>query len=181
MSLPRDVTPLDDNILSTIAAATAAPLALLVPPLWHCRWVTPTYANLHGLDAEALQGHELRNVLQPSHWCQWQRPLDALRYASPTAPQSTTLELPFGQEIRHPTHLQALYQEGQLLGVLVQPKLDLDLQQAQRLVQQSDARMRKFASATSEALLFYGNDWQIQDANDAAVRRAATPCSNCRA
>ena len=175
MSLPRDVTPLDDSILSTIAAATAAPLALLVPPLWHCRWVTPTYANLHGLDAEALQGHELRNALPPSHWCQWQRPLDALRYTSHTQPGSLSLNLPFGQGRTLPTVLQALYQDGQIWGVLVQPQLAMELHQAQRLVQQSDARMRKFASATSEALLFYGADWRIQDANDAAVRLSGYP------
>lgn len=175
MPLPRDVTPLDDAILSSIAAACAAPVALLVPPLWHCRWVTPTYANLHGLDAEALQGHELRNALLPTQWCQWQRPLDAMRYAGPQGTQQMLLELPFGESGTYSTQLKALYSQNQLVGVLVIPELQLQLEQAQKLVQQSDTRMRKFAAATSEAILFYGAEGRIQDANDAAVRLSGYP------
>ena len=181
MSLPRDVTPLDDSILSTIAAASAAPLALLVPPLWQARWVTPTYANLHGLDAEALQGHELRNALLPTQWCQWQRPLDARRYAGADGQHCLAQELPFGPERSYPTRLQALYHQGQLHGVLVQPQLELDLSQAHQLVQQSDARMRKFAAATSEAILFYDRQGHVLDANDAAVRLSGYPLQQLQA
>ena len=180
MSLPRDPTPLDDAILRTIAAASAAPLAWLEPPLWNCRWATPTYANLHGLDAEALQGAELRQALPPSLWCQWQRPLDRLRYTTSEGAASMTLELPYTPHQVHATKLQVLMQQGQVVGVLVIPQLVLPEQHALHLVQQSDARMRKFSAATSEAILFYDLSGHIQDANDAAVRLSGYPLQQLR-
>lgn len=170
MPLHRDATSLDGHILRTIAAASAAPLALLAPPLWHCQWATAPYANLHGMDPEVLQAQELRSCMPPSLWCQWQRPLDQLLYAGYAGVRSLQLELPFSRDQRLPTELQALYSDQTLVGILVQPQIDLNLQQALQLVQQSDARMRKFASATSEAILFYNQAAELIDANDAAVR-----------
>lgn len=161
---------LEDSVLRSIAEASATPLALLAPPLWHCQWCTAPYANLHGQDQEALEGQELRHSLQPSQWCQWQRALDQLRYAGPTGTQQLQLDLPYAPSQQLSTRLQALYRQGRLVGVLVQPTLELSLQRALQLVQQSDARMRRFAAATSEAILFYDPQARILDANEAAAR-----------
>lgn len=175
MPLPPDALPLEESILQTIASEATAPLALLVPPLWQCRWATPTYANLHGMDPETLHRQELRNSLPSTLWCQWQRPLDKLLYAGAGNTRSLQLELPFTRESTLPTRLRPLYQNAQLAGVLVLPQLNIHLQQALQMVQQSDARMRKFAAITSEAILFYGHDGLLHDANDAAVRLSGYP------
>ena len=166
---------LDNSVMRSIAMASAAPLALLVPPLWRCQWSTPVYANLHGLDSEALEGQELRACMAPSQWCQWQRLLDKMLFAGLQGERNLRVELPFDQSQTIATHLKALFVDGQLAGVLVIPDVAMDLRQALQHVQQSDSRMRRFASATSEAILFYTLQGVVLDANDAAVRLCGYP------
>ena len=179
MLQPCNLPSLDQRILQAIARASAAPIALLKPGLWQCVWATPTYANLHGFDADALQAQELRIAMPPSQWCFWQRPLDSLRFAGNE--NGVTVELPFTSNQRLPTQLTPLHEGNELVGVLVQPHLDMSQQEALQLVQQSDARMRRFAAVTSEAILFYDLRGLIQDANEAAVRLTGYPLQQlCR-
>lgn len=179
MLQPCNLPSLDQRILQAIARASAAPIALLKPGLWQCIWATPTYANLHGFDADALQSQELRIAMPPSQWCIWQRPLDSLRFTA--SDTSVTVALPFAGTQTLPTQLIPLRAGNELTGVLIQPLVDLPEQQALQLVQQSDARMRRFAAVTSEAILFYDLRGMIQDANEAAVRLSGYPLQQlCR-
>lgn len=148
-------------------------MAYLQWPGGRCIWATAAYAKLFEMPTQELVGKEPQNYLSPCEWndwkCEFERLVDAKAHGA-----SLQTPLFFAHRKQIPTQLIAHAHEGDIHAIVVAPLQDLSYIDAMQMVQEGDTRMRLYAQATSEALIFYRHG-RIFDANPAAVALTGYP------
>lgn len=173
--LPRAPSEISLDILHAVAIATGAPMAYLQWPGGRCLWATATYAKLLNMPSQELVGKEPQNYLSPCEWNDWKCELERLALTHVHGASLQT-QLPFSSNQRIQSQLVAHANAEGVFAIVVTPLQDLSLVDARQMVQQSDTRMRRYAQATSEALIFF-RQGLIFDANPAAVTLTGYPLS----
>lgn len=170
---PEELHP---DTLHAVATATGLPMAYLRWPGGRCVWATASYAHWLRLPLAELVGREPQNYLPGPAWDSWQCALQQLA-CEPVHGASLHTHLALEDGVPVAVHLVAHADaSGKLLGVVVMATDALPHSQALRMVQASDTRMRKFALATSESLIFF-RDGMVLDANPAAIALTGMPLS----
>lgn len=170
LSLPGD-EPVD--ILHAVATATTLPMAYVSWPQAGYVWCNTAYAQLLQMPLHQLLGQPAQHVHTAGAWPAWQGAFERLvQTGAPNA--SLRLPLPFAQQPHTPCQLVAHQRGGQVSGIVVLPVPELSVLQAQQMVQDSDTRMRHYAQATHEALIFLRHG-RIVEANPAALRLTGYP------
>lgn len=171
--LPHAVHDASQDILHAVAMTTGAPMAYLQWPGGRCIWATAAYAKLFEMPTQELVGKEPQNYLSPCEWNDWKCEFERLVEAKA---HGASLQTPlfFANRKQIPTQLIAHANEGDIHAIVVAPLQDLSYIDAMQMVQESDTRMRLYAQATSEALIFYRHG-RIFDANPAAVALTGYP------
>ena len=165
---PRDV-------LHAVALVTGAPMAYLSWPEGRCLWATAAYAQLFEMPTQELQGKALQNYLSPCDWNEWQCELERL---ATTHESGSSLQTPltFANQQHIQTQLIAHTQDGKVCAIVVVPLHNLSFVDAMQMVQDSDTRLRRYATATSESIIFFRHG-RIFDANPAAIALTGYPLS----
>ncbi len=165
---PRDV-------LHAVALVTGAPMAYLSWPEGRCLWATAAYAQLFEMPTQELQGKALQNYLSPCDWNEWQCELEQL---ATTHESGSSLQTPltFANQQHIQTQLIAHTQDGKVCAIVVVPLHNLSFVDAMQMVQDSDTRLRRYATATSESIIFFRHG-RIFDANPAAIALTGYPLS----
>lgn len=165
---PRDV-------LHAVALVTGAPMAYLSWPEGRCLWATAAYAQLFEMPTQELQGKALQNYLSPCDWNEWQCELEQL---ATTHESGSSLQTPltFTNQQHIQTQLIAHTQDGKVCAIVVVPLHNLSFVDAMQMVQDSDTRLRRYATATSESIIFFRHG-RIFDANPAAIALTGYPLS----
>lgn len=173
--LPRAPSEISLDILHAVAIATGAPMAYLQWPGGRCLWATATYAKLLNMPSQELVGKEPQNYLSPCEWNDWKCELERL-VVTHVHGASLQTQLPFTGNQLVPSQLVAHANVDGVFAIVVTALQDLSLVDARQMVQESDTRMRRYAQATSEALIFFRHGL-IFDANPAAVTLTGYPLS----
>lgn len=165
---PRDV-------LHAVALVTGAPMAYLSWPEGRCLWATAAYAQLFEMPTQELQGKALQNYLSPCDWNEWQCELEQL---ATTHESGSSLQTPltFANQQHIQTQLIAHTQDGKVCAIVVVPLHNLSFVDAMQMVQDSDTRLRRYATATTESIIFFRHG-RIFDANPAAIALTGYPLS----
>ncbi len=157
--------PLD--ALHAVALATGAPMAYLSWPEGRCLWSTTAYAQLFDMAACGLRNALLTNYLHSGSLHEWQSELERLAGTQQHGASLQTI-LTFAPHLRIPTQLIAHASEGRVHAMVVAPLNGPSFATAMQMVQDSDTRMRRYAVATSESIIFF-RQGRIFDANPAAI------------
>lgn len=171
--LPHAVHDASEDILHAVAMSTGAPMAYLQWPGGRCIWATAAYAKLFEMPTQELVGKEPQNYLSPCEWNDWKCEFERL---VETKAHGASLQTPlfFAHRKQIPTQLITHAHDGHIHAIVVAPLQDLSYIDAMQMVQEADTRMRLYAQATSEALIFYRHG-RIFDANPAAVALTGYP------
>lgn len=166
-------------MVRAVTVATGLPLAYLQAPDWRCSWATAEFAYLLNLSLPEMLQRLPEEYLQPQVWHEWQC---ALRQTldRPIGLSAKSGALYFGAGGSRPAQWIVERDGAEVRGIILAVRPDDDLgaeSQAMQRVQESDERMRKYAAATSEALVFF-RDGRITDANPAAVRLTGYTLAN---
>lgn len=162
------------DLLHAVAMGTGMPMAYLSWPDGRCLWSTSTYAKLLGMPVQELQGKLPPEYLPAKDWSAWKQEMERLVETSIHG-ASLQVALAFGRNHPHiPTQLVSHKVGAHVYGVVVAPVQDLLFVNALQMAQDSDNRMRRYASATHEAIIFF-HQGRIFDANPAAVALTGYP------
>ena len=172
---PRAPSEPPFDLLHAVALTTGVPMACLRWPGGRCLWATAAYAQLLDMPTQELVGKEPQNYLLPCDWNDWTCELERLADAKVHgAHLQTPLTFSHNQQIL--TQLVALMEGDKVCAIIVAPLQDLSFIDAMQMVQDSDTRMRRYAAATHEAIIFFRHG-RIFDANPAAVALTGYPLS----
>ena len=172
---PRAPSELPLDLLHAVALTNGAAMAYLQWPSARCLWVTAAYAKLFDMPTQAIRNKEPQSYLSPCNWNEWLCELERLaETAIPGASLQTPLTFAKGQQIQ--TLLIAHVEDGKVCGIVVAPQQNLSFNDAMQMVQDSDIRLRRYASATSESIIFFRHN-RIFDANPAAIALTGYPLS----
>jgi len=167
---PRDSAPCQgqENLLRTLADNVPAMIAYFEPRQLRCVFANKRYAEANVWSVEAIIGKTAREAIGEEAWRsiepQVQRVLggEEVEYVRP-------LVLPDGEQRVIEVHLIPHFDEqAQMLGAFV---LITDITRhrlAERALRDSEERMRKFAAATNEGIVFHRNS-VITDVNEALL------------
>ena len=166
-------TPLD--VLHAVALSTGMAMAYLHWPGGRCLWATAAYAQLFDMPTPNILGKEPPSYQSACDWNDWQCEFERL---AETGLHGASLQTPltFAHQLQVPTQLIAHAENGKVCGIVVAPQHSLSFMDAMQMVQDSDTRMRRYANATSEAILFFRHG-RIFDANPAAIALTGYPLS----
>lgn len=176
--LPRAPSETPQDILHAVALTTGAAMACLQLPGGQCLWATAAYTKLLDMPTQELVGKSPQNYLTPCEWNDWKCELERVA-GMHVHGASLQTPLPFANEQRIQTQLIAHAQDGKVHAIVVAPLQNLSFMDAMQMVQESDTRMRRYANATSEALIFFRHG-RIFDANPAGVALTGYPLSQLR-
>lgn len=172
---PRAPSEPPFDLLHAVALTTGVPMACLRWPGGRCLWATAAYAQLLDMPTQELVGKAPQNYLSPCDWNDWTCELERLADAKVHgAHLQTPLTFSHNQQIL--TQLVALMEGDKVCAIIVAPLQDLSFIDAMQMVQDSDTRMRRYAAATHEAIIFFRHGL-IFDANPAAVALTGYPLS----
>ena len=127
------------------------------------------------MPTQALHNKEPQGYLSPCDWNEWLCEIERL---ADTSVHGASLQTPltFAKNRQIQTLLIAHTAGDKVCGIVVAPQQNLAFNDAMQMVQDSDTRMRRYASATSESIIFFRHN-RIFDANPAAIALTGYPLS----
>lgn len=173
--LPRTPSEPPIDLLHAVALSTGMPMAFLRWPGGRCLWCTAAYAQLLKMPTQELVGKAPQNYLSPCDWNDWKCGFERLLKARVQGAYLQT-PLPFANGQHILSQLVVQMEGERASAIIVAPLQDLSLIDAMQMVQDSDTRLRRYAAATHEALIFFRRG-RIFDANPAAVTLTGYPLS----
>ncbi len=164
----------DESLLRLIADASTSLLAYYTVPSLLCRFANRAYRRYYGWDSRSILGQPLCDVVGKEAWEAIAAHVERLQ-AGHEVHYARVQTLPDGQ----PRWIQVdLLPHGgsdqAVQGMFVQISDVTDQRSADQLIRQSEERMRKFAQATEESIVFHAKGL-ITDGNEAAVRLLGYP------
>ena len=163
-----------ESLLRLIADASTALMAYYTVPSLQCRFANQPYVRYYGRDTRSILGQSLREVVGAPAW-------------AVIAPHVAKVKL--GQAVRYEREQTGPDGESRMLHVELLPHVDgnrvpqgmfvqisdvTEQRRADELIRQSEERMRKFAQATEESIVFHAKGL-ITDGNEAAERLLGYP------
>jgi diguanylate cyclase (GGDEF)-like protein/PAS domain S-box-containing protein len=161
------------DLLHAVAQANGMPIAYLRWPSGQCLWATAAYARLLDMPTQELVGKAPQHYLPPCDSNNWQSALGRVATAR-TQGAHMQAALAFAQGQHLPCQLVAHMDGERVSAIVVAPLQDLSFIDAMQMVQDSDTRMRRYAAATNESIIFFRHG-RIFDANPAAVALTGYP------
>ncbi len=166
---PLATPPADASLLRLIADAASPLLAYYEIAALRCRFANRPYATHYGWNAQDILGRTVREVVGEPAWEVIEPYLDLARVGQDVHYEREKA-LPDGGKGLIQVDLLPHFDAGQVLrGLFVQIGDVTEQRRAQALIRQSEERMRKFAHATDEAIVFHTKG-QITDGNEAVER-----------
>lgn len=164
-------TKFDDvSMLRLIADSVPALIAYFEAESFRCRFANARYAAYNGYTTESILGQIAQDIIGP---VTWPKVLPQVQRVAPGKPVQYVREhtLPDGEHRVIEVNLLAHLEEGETSqrGFFVLINDITTRWQAEHAMRQSEERMRKFAQATDEAILFHDASG-ILDCNDALLR-----------
>ncbi len=160
-----------DTLLSAIAQSVPVMLAYYDAGELRCRFANQRFADFVGRPASSLIGSAAQEVLDAETWEQMepcvQRALagDAVQHICESQQPGGTLRV---LDFCLRPHRELLHGEPAVVGLIVVVNDISRHRQAEQALRHSEERMRKFAEATEEGLIFH-QDGVILDTNAAAL------------
>ena len=158
-----------ESLLRLIADSVPAMMAYFDLPEMRCRFANQSYADYIGRAVPAILGETVREAIGERAWqevlpyiTQCQRG-ERVKYVREHRRSGQPLSM---VEVNLIPHLQS---DGTMVGAFVLITDITEHWHAEQAVRQSEERMRKFAAATEEAIVFHRNGIVI-DGNDALLR-----------
>ena len=162
------------TLLRLVANAVPSLMAYYEADTLQCRFANLQYARSHGHDAHSITGLAMRQVLGDTAWRAIE-PQVARCLQGEQVKYLREQALHGGKQRMVEVHLLPHLDSCQTLrGVLVLVNDITGHWQAERAVRLSEERMRKFAEATNEAILFH-QDGTVTDGNEAVQRLLGYP------
>ena len=165
-----------DSLLRLIADSVPALMAYFELPTLRCRFANQAYAAYNGHSTQSIIGLTVQEAIGDKAW----------QAIQPYVARSTR-----GEHVKYAREQTLPNGEARMIEVSLIPHFDDQNQQlgsfvlitditerwgAERAVHDSQERMRKFADATHEAIVFH-RDGIITDGNDALTRLTGFPLS----
>ena len=157
-----------ETLLRTLADNVPALIAYYEPKNLRCVFANKAYAEANGWSVDAIIGKTVREAIGEDAWRmiepQVQRVLkgETVEYVRP-------LTLPNGEERSIEVHLIPHFDDAaQMLGAFVMINDITRRELAERVIRDSEERMRKFAAATNEGIFFHKNR-VLTDVNEALL------------
>lgn len=166
--LPTAGAP-SDTLLRLIADSVPALMAYYALPDLRCRFANQGYAAYNGHSSESILGLTVREAIGEKAWqaiephverCMQGERVKYVREQTLPGGESRMIEVNLIPHFEHPT---------QMVGAFVLITDITERWRAENAVRQSEERMRKFAAATDEAIVFHRNGIII-DGNEALQR-----------
>ncbi|MFT4242194.1 MAG: EAL domain-containing protein [Acidovorax sp.] len=163
-----------DSLLRLIADSVPAQMAYFAHPGLECRFANQLYATMNGRTPEAVLGLTVQEIVGRQSWLTIEPYVErAARGERVTYMREQAL--PNGETRMIEAHLiPHIDSGGRQLGSFVLITDITERWRAERTVRQSEERMRKFAEATQEAIVFH-RDGIISDGNEALCRLTGYP------
>jgi len=158
-----------DSLLRLIADATSSLMAYYDIASMRCRFANLSYARNYGLDTASILGRTLQEVVGEQAWEMIGPHVERVRA---------------GQEVHYERMQEKPDRDRRLIQVDLLPHFDdsraqqgmfvqisdvTEQRRAHQLINESEERMRKFAQATEEGIVFHANGL-ITDGNEAVER-----------
>lgn len=157
------------SLLRLVADSVPALMAYYEVGTLRCRFANRRYAEYNGWTPQTILGKTVREAIGEQAWAVIEPQVQAViqgqevRYVR----QQT---LPDGSErVIEVSLLPHFADEGEQLGAFVLINDITDSWRAERIIRESEERMRKFMQASSEGILFL-RDGVMTDANEAVLR-----------
>lgn len=158
-----------DSLLRLIADSVPALMAYYDLPGLHCRFANQGYAAYNGHSTESILGLTVREAIGEKAWLAIEPHVERCRQGE-RVKYVREQTLPSGEarmiEVNLIPHVMP---DAQLAGAFVLITDITERWRAENAVRQSEERMRKFAAATDEAIVFHRNGLII-DGNEALQR-----------
>ncbi|WP_119964656.1 putative bifunctional diguanylate cyclase/phosphodiesterase [Simplicispira lacusdiani] len=158
-----------DSLLRLIADSVPALMAYYDLPSLHCRFANQGYAAYNGHSTESILGLTVREAIGEKAWqaiephverCKQGERVKYVREQTLPSGEARMIEVNLIPHVMPP---------AQLVGAFVLITDITERWRAENAVRQSEERMRKFAAATDEAIVFHRNGLII-DGNEALQR-----------
>jgi diguanylate cyclase (GGDEF)-like protein/PAS domain S-box-containing protein len=158
----------EDALLHLLADNVPALIAYYEPKSLRCIFANKAYAEANGWSVDTIIGKTVREAIGEEAWRiiepQVQRVLkgETVEYIRP-------MTLPNGEQRAIEVHLIPHFDErSQMLGAFVLITDITRYQLAERVIRESEERLRKFAAATNEGIFFHKNGILL-DVNEALL------------
>lgn len=170
-SLPEDRsgsgTPA--SLLRLVADAVPALMAYYEVATLRCRFANQRYAQYNGWTSQDILGHTVREVIGEEAWLTIESQVQAVT-SGQTVKYVREQALPTGERRMIEVNLLPHFDDdGTQVGAFVLINDITDQWQTEQLIRESETRMRKFAQATHEGILFHHNG-EITDVNEGLQR-----------
>jgi diguanylate cyclase (GGDEF)-like protein/PAS domain S-box-containing protein len=170
-SLPEDRsgsgTPA--SLLRLVADAVPALMAYYEVATLRCRFANQRYAQYNGWTSQDILGHTVREVIGEEAWLTIESQVQAVT-SGQTVKYVREQALPTGEHRMIEVNLLPHFDDdGTQVGAFVLINDITDQWQTEQLIRESETRMRKFAQATHEGILFHHNG-EITDVNEGLQR-----------
>ena len=163
------VNDANDSLLRLIADASSSLMAYYTVPSLECRFANQPYIRYYGRDTRSILGLSLRAVVGESAWEVIAPHVEQVQ-AGKDVHYAREQVLPDGDKrVIQVDLLPHVGNDRTPQGIFVQISDVTDQRRADELMRQSEERLRKFAQATEESIVFHAKGF-ITDGNEAAER-----------
>lgn len=156
-------------LLRLVADSIPALMAYYETPALRCRFANQRYAEYNGWTPQTVLGRTVREIIGEAAWQQIE-PHVQIVVSGKTVNYVRDQTLPSGERrVIEVNLLPHVVESGEQMGAFVLINDITDQWQAEQAIRDSETRMRKFAEATEEGILFH-RDGVITDVNEALLR-----------
>jgi len=166
---PLATLPADASLLRLIADAASPLLAYYEISALRCRFANRPYATHYGWDVRDILGRTVRDVVGEAAWEVIEPYLDLARVGQDVHYEREQTLPDGGKRLIQVDLLPHVDAGHALRGLFVQICDVTEQRRAQALIRQGEERMRKFAQATDECIVFHAKGL-ITDGNEAVER-----------
>lgn len=162
-------TDVPESLLRLVADSVPALIAYYDKATLHCRFANRRYAEYNGWTTQSILGKPLREVIGPAADDLIRPHVDAVRRGEAVHYRREQV-LPDGGSRMIEVNLIPHFEDGgEQIGAFVLINDITDQWRAEQMMRESETRMRKFAEASEEGIVFI-KDGIITDANPALAR-----------
>lgn len=169
ISQPKVIAGSGESLLRLIADAASSLMAYYDIGSMQCRFANLPYARTYGWDTASILGRTLRVVVGEQAWEVIEPYVERVRVGQDAHYERLRETPDRGQRLIQVDLLPHFDDDHVQQGMVVQISDITDQRRAHQLIRESEERMRKFAQATEEGIVFHAKGL-ITDGNEAVER-----------